>query len=78
MSIENILAGALTIITMIIVGGVSFYLAKDKSNTPKMVGFIGVMFSIIPLLGILYLIFIAFNMKNKPLLNPDNNQSDKS
>jgi|GEM_PF-2014565 len=65
------LAGFVTLVTMLLVGFGSYQLSKDKSNTPKMIGLIGVILSAVPPLGIIYLIAIALMMKNKPRLDQD-------
>ena len=55
MSLDNQIMGVFVIALMIVVGTVSYKLGKRKSRTPKMIAVLGVVLSVIPLLGLIYL-----------------------
>ena len=46
-------------ISIVVVGVLSFYLGKRKTNSPKMVTLIGVLLSIFPPLGLIYLAILV-------------------
>ena len=46
--------GTIVIIVMVFVGVCSYILGKRKTTTPKMTALLGVVLSIIPLLGLIY------------------------
>jgi len=46
-------------ISIVVVGVLSFYLGKRKTNSPKMVTLIGVLLSIFPPLGLTYLAILV-------------------
>lgn len=58
MGINIILLGQLILISMFVVGGLSYYLGKRKTSTPKVAAFIGVILSVFPPLNIAYLIVL--------------------
>lgn len=58
MNINATLFGQLVFISMFIVGGLSYYLGKRKTSTPKVVTLIGVLLCIVPPLNIVYLIVL--------------------
>ncbi|MGJ8694334.1 MAG: hypothetical protein ACSHW0_17835 [Thalassotalea sp.] len=48
----------LVIVFMFLVAIVSFFLAKKKSNSPIKAALMGFVFSIVPVMGIAYLIYL--------------------
>lgn len=46
-------------ISIVVVAVLSFYLGKRKTNSPKMVTLIGVLLSIFPPLGLIYLAILV-------------------
>jgi hypothetical protein len=55
MNINATLIGELVVISVLVVGFLSFYLGKRKTNSPKLAALIGVLLSLIPPLGFIYL-----------------------
>ncbi|MBL4940623.1 MAG: hypothetical protein JKY81_03045 [Colwellia sp.] len=58
MNINATLFGQLVFLSMFIVGGLSYYLAKRKTTNPKIATLIGVVLCITPPLNIVYLIIL--------------------
>ncbi|MFD2176134.1 hypothetical protein [Veronia pacifica] len=58
MSINIYLLGQLVFISMLFVGGLSYYLGKRKTSTPKVAAMIGVTLCIVPPLNFIYLIIL--------------------
>lgn len=54
---------------MFIVGGLSYYLGKRKTNDPKVIALVGVLLCITPPLNLVYLFVLT--LKNDEV--PDNN-----
>ena len=52
---------------MFVVGGISYYLGKRKTSTPKMAALIGVLLCITPPLNIVYLIVLM--LKNDLIIS---------
>jgi len=71
MNINATLLGEIMFISVIVIGILSYYLGKRKTNTPKMASLIGVLFSFIPPLGLIYL---AILMLKKDIIQ--NNTSE--
>ncbi len=59
MNINATLLGEIIFISVIVIGILSYYLGKRKTNTPKMATLIGVLLSIIPPLGLIYLAILV-------------------
>lgn len=55
-STQTLVSGVL--ITMIIVGIVSYFVGKRKTTSATKAGAMGFVFSIIPVLGIIYLLYL--------------------
>jgi 4-hydroxybenzoate polyprenyltransferase len=51
--------GLMILSVMIIVGVISYFLGKRKTNSPLKASALGFVFSIIPVLGIIYVIYLA-------------------
>lgn len=68
MNINATLIGELVVISVLVVGFLSFYLGKRKTNSPKLAALIGVLLSLIPPLGFIYLAVLVLkddiNQKN--------------
>ncbi|MDP2562671.1 hypothetical protein [Psychrobium sp. 1_MG-2023] len=58
MNINAALYGQLVFLSMFIIGGLSYYLAKRKTSTPKMATLIGVLLCIVPPLNVVYLVVL--------------------
>ncbi len=58
MNINATLFGQFIFLSMFIVGGLSYYLGKRKTATPKVATLIGVLLCIAPPLNIVYLIVL--------------------
>ncbi|MCH2057113.1 MAG: hypothetical protein MK214_11030 [Thalassotalea sp.] len=69
MNINATLVGEIVFISVIVIGILSYYLGKRKTNTPKIATLIGVLLSFIPPLGLVYLVILV--LKN------DINQNSK-
>jgi hypothetical protein len=52
------LGGAIGIF-MVVIGFVSYAIAKTKSETPFRAALMGAVFSVVPILGIIYVIYLA-------------------
>ncbi|MDU0114133.1 hypothetical protein RT723_14255 [Psychrosphaera aquimarina] len=61
--------GQLVFYSMFIVGGLSYYLGKRKTNDPKVIALVGVLLCITPPLNLVYLFVLT--LKNDEV--PDNN-----
>ena len=59
MNINMTLLIEIVFISIVVVGVLSFYLGKRKTNSPKMVTLIGVLLSIFPPLGLIYLAILV-------------------
>ncbi|WP_019027746.1 hypothetical protein [Colwellia piezophila] len=66
MDINVTLFGKIVLYSMFIVGGLSYYLGKRKTSTPKVVTLIGVLLCIAPPLNIVYLIVLM--LKNDTIV----------
>lgn len=47
------------IVFVLVVGFLSFYLGKRKTHTPKIAMFIGILLSLIPPLGLIYIVVLV-------------------
>jgi hypothetical protein len=68
MNINATFFGQLVFISLFIVGGLSYYLGKRKTATPKIAALIGVLLCIVPPLNIVYLIVLM--LKNDVVVSP--------
>ena len=59
MNINATLIGEIVVISLLVVGFLSFYLGKRKTNSPKLAALIGVLLSLIPPLGLIYIVFLV-------------------
>jgi len=59
MNISTMQLGLIILSTMIIVGIISYFLGVRKTNSPFRASALGFVFSIIPVLGIIYVIYLA-------------------
>ena len=59
MNISTTQIGLGILSTMIIIGGISYFLGVRKTNAPFKASALGFVFSIIPILGIIYVIYLA-------------------
>jgi hypothetical protein len=59
MNINATLLGEIVFFSMFIVGGLSYYLGKRKTSTPKIATLIGILLCITPPLNIVYLIVLV-------------------
>lgn len=57
--------GSAIVIFMLIIGLVSYAIAKNKSETPIRAALMGSVFSIVPILGIIYVIYLATQESGK-------------
>ncbi|PKI15947.1 hypothetical protein [Colwellia sp. 12G3] len=69
MDINMTFIGELVFYSMFIVGGLSYYLGKRKTSSPKIATFIGVLLCLTPPLNIVYLIVLM--LKNNEVNNVD-------
>lgn len=74
MNINATLIGEIVVISVLVVGFLSFYLGKRKTNSPKLAALIGVLLSLIPPLGFIYLaVLVLKDDINQP--NPSSNKA---
>jgi len=59
MTFSTIQLGLMILSVMIIVGVISYFLGRRKTNSPLKASALGFVFSIIPVLGIIYVIYLA-------------------
>lgn len=59
MNINATVLGEIIFISVIVIGILSYYLGKRKTNTPKMATLIGILLSFIPPLGLIYLAILV-------------------
>lgn len=59
MNLNVTLFGEVVFYSMFIVGGLSYYLAKRKTNNPKLVTLIGILLCLTPPLNIVHLIVLS-------------------
>lgn len=59
MNISTTQIGFFILATMIIVGIISYFLGLRKTNSPLKASALGFVFSIIPVLGIIYVMYLA-------------------
>ncbi|MFY8350490.1 hypothetical protein AAEU29_08155 [Pseudoalteromonas sp. SSM20] len=74
MNINATLIGELVVISVLVVGFLSFYLGKRKTNSPKLAALIGVLLSLIPPLGFIYLAVLVL----KDDINQNNPSANKA
>lgn len=55
MNINATVLGEIILVTVLIVGILSYYLGKRKTQTPKIATMIGILLSFIPPLGFIYI-----------------------
>ena len=68
--------GEIVFYSMFIVGALSYYLGKRKTDNPKVVALIGVILCITPPLNIVYLIVLS--IKNNVVKNKENEKQLES
>jgi len=64
MDINMTLFGNVIFFSMFIVGGLSYYLGKRKTSTPKITALIGVLLCITPPLNIVFIIVLVLKNDN--------------
>ncbi|MEX1220533.1 MAG: hypothetical protein WEA82_00300 [Idiomarina sp.] len=66
MELNATLVGQVVVVFAIIVGILSYYLGKRKTNNPVIAGVLGALLSLIPVLGLIYLavLLLKSNVKN--------------
>jgi uncharacterized membrane protein YjjB (DUF3815 family) len=67
MDINMTLFGNFVFFSMFIVGGLSYYLGKRKTSTPKIATLVGIILCVVPPLNIVYLIVLM--LKNDVVTN---------
>lgn len=60
MNINGTLYGEIVLVSLFIIGGLSYYLGKRKTSTPKVAAVIGMVLCFFPPLNIVYLIILLF------------------
>lgn len=58
MNINATLVGQLIVIFALLVGVISYFLGRRKTQSPIMAGVLGAVLSIVPLLGLIYLVVL--------------------
>jgi hypothetical protein len=59
MNLTLIEMGSAVVAFMIVIGIISFIIGKKKSTTPVRAALLGTVFSVIPVLGIIYVFYLA-------------------
>lgn len=59
MNINATLLGEIMIVFILVVGALSYYLGRRKTQTPILAGLLGVVLSIIPPFGLVYLVVLV-------------------
>ncbi|MDP5137776.1 hypothetical protein [Rheinheimera baltica] len=59
MNINATLLGQFIFIFALIMGAVCYYLGRRKTQTPVLAGLLGVVLSLIPILGLVYLVVLV-------------------
>lgn len=59
MNITLIEMGSAVVAFMIVIGIISYIIGKKKSTTPVRAALLGTVFSVIPVLGIIYVFYLA-------------------
>lgn len=59
MNINATVLGELIALSALIMGGVCYYLGRRKTQTPILAGFLGVILTLIPPLGLIYLVVLV-------------------
>lgn len=67
MDINATFFGQLVLVSMFIVGGLSYYLGKRKTTNPKIATLVGVLLCITPPLNLVYLLVLT--LKNDEIPN---------
>jgi hypothetical protein len=67
MDINMTLFGNFVFFSMFILGGLSYYLGKRKTSTPKIATLVGIILCVVPPLNIVYLIVLM--LKNDVVTN---------
>ncbi|MCC5856153.1 MAG: hypothetical protein JJU10_10835 [Idiomarina sp.] len=60
MNINASLIGQTIVISAVVIGLVSYYLGRRKTETPVLAGLLGFVLGIIPFVGIIYLVVLMF------------------
>ncbi|WP_445355575.1 hypothetical protein ACJJI5_03970 [Microbulbifer sp. EKSA008] len=60
MNINNSLIGQFITIFAIFIGIISYYLGRRKTKTPILAAFLGAVFSIVPVFGLVYVVVLMF------------------
>lgn len=66
MDINATLIGQMVLISAIVIGAISYYLGKRKTQTPVITGLIGFALGLVPLFGIIYLVVLSFKQDIEP------------
>lgn len=59
MNINATLLGEIMIVFILVVGALSYYLGRRKTQTPILAGLLGLVLSIIPPFGLVYLVVLV-------------------
>ena len=59
MNINATLLGEIMIVFILVVGALSYYLGRRKTQTPILAGLLGLVHSIIPPFGLVYLVVLV-------------------
>ena len=59
MNVSTTQLGLMILSTMIIIGIISYFLGRRKTNSPLKASALGFVFSVIPVLGIAFVIYLA-------------------
>jgi hypothetical protein len=59
MNINATLLGEIMLVFVLLVGALSYYLGRRKTQTPLLAGLLGVMLSLIPPFGLVYLLVLV-------------------
>lgn len=58
MDINATLLGQVILVSSVIIGLVSYYLGRRKTQTPVLAGLLGFVLGLVPILGIIYLVVL--------------------
>ena len=72
MNINITFIGQLIIFSMFIVGGLSYYLGKQKTSNPKIAALIGVLLCITPPLNLVYIVVLLLKNDIQPVNKIEN------
>ena len=60
MNISLTVIGQFITIFAVVIAAVSYYLGRRKTETPVLAALLGAVFSIIPIFGLVYVVFLMF------------------